>query len=121
MMKVWAMTVTPGSGHVFVTGKAGSGKTTFLKYLKDMSAKSVVITAPTGVAAVNAGGVTLHSLFMIPLGPLTPETPLKPNFNRNKKDTIRNMDILIIDEVSMVRPDVLDKVDQRLRELRKNY
>ena len=120
MMKVWAMTVTPGSGHVFVTGKAGSGKTTFLKYLKDMSAKSVVITAPTGVAAVNAGGVTLHSLFMIPLGPLTPETPLKPNFNRNKKDTIRNMDILIIDEVSMVRPDVLDKVDQRLRELRKN-
>ena len=120
MQKVWDLTLTPGGGHVFVTGKAGSGKTTFLKYLKDNSPKNLIIAAPTGVAAVNAGGVTLHSLFQFPLSPIPPGTELDDDLSKQKRALLRKMEILVIDEISMVRPDIMDAVDWRLRSIRKS-
>lgn len=107
--------VEKGDANIFVTGKAGSGKTTFLKYLIENTKKNCIVTAPTGVAAINAGGVTLHSLFCIPFGPITPYDRLNFKFNKWKKELIRQLDVLIIDEISMVRPDVLDTVDRTLR------
>lgn len=107
--------VEKGDANIFVTGKAGSGKTTFLKYLIENTKKNCIVTAPTGVAAINAGGVTLHSLFCIPFGPITPYDRLDFKFNKWKKELIRRLDVLIIDEISMVRPDVLDTVDRKLR------
>lgn len=114
MKKVLAL-VNKGDVNVFVTGKAGSGKTTFLKYLIANVKKKCVVTAPTGVAAINAGGVTLHSLFGIPFGPITPYDKLDYKFSPWKKVMLQNIDVLIIDEISMVRPDVLDTVDRKLR------
>lgn len=107
-------------GNMYITGKAGTGKTTLLKYLVENSRKNVIVTAPTGVAAVNAGGVTLHSLFMIPFGPLVPGAELEDNMPKPKRTTIRKMEILIIDEISMVRPDTLDFVNRRLKQIRKS-
>lgn len=107
--------VEKGDANIFVTGKAGSGKTAFLKYLIENTKKNCIVTAPTGVAAINAGGVTLHSLFCIPFGPITPYDRLNFKFNKWKKELIRQLDVLIIDEISMVRPDVLDTVDRTLR------
>lgn len=101
--------------NIFVTGKAGSGKTTFLKALIRHTRKNCVVTAPTGVAAINAGGVTLHSFFGIPFGPISPHDFLDMKFTRKKIDMIQRIELLIIDEVSMVRPDVLDTVDRRMR------
>ena len=108
--------------HLFLTGKAGTGKTTFLKNLKETSAKRMIITAPTGVAAINAGGVTLHSFFQLPLGPFIPggEAFIKNKerlfrFSREKKQIIQSLDLLVIDEISMVRADVLDAVDAVLK------
>ncbi len=113
--------------HIFLTGKAGTGKTTFLHQLKDNSDKRLVITAPTGVAAVNAGGVTLHSFFQLPFGPFIPGGQTHEvnrqrmfRFSREKKKTIKSLDLLVIDEISMVRADLLDSVDAVLREQRRS-
>ena len=113
--------------HIFLTGRAGTGKTTFLKHLKTATAKRMIVTAPTGVAAINAGGVTLHSFFQLPIGPFIPgnETAVHSRerlfrFSREKKQIIKSLDLLVIDEVSMVRPDVLDAVDFVLRHHRRS-
>jgi hypothetical protein len=115
---------------VYLTGKAGTGKTTFLKYIKGTTDKNTVILAPTGVAAINAGGVTIHSFFQIPFGPFVPnDSRLRTNatgsenketiystfkYNEDKRKIIRNLEVLIIDEVSMVRADMLDVIDKLL-------
>jgi PIF1-like helicase/HRDC domain len=106
--------------HLFLTGKAGTGKTTFLHTLKERLPKQMVVVAPTGVAAINAGGVTIHSFFQIPFGPLiNREAPQQRfRFSRNKIAMIRGMDLLVIDEISMVRADLLDAVDEVLRRYR---
>jgi RecA/RadA recombinase len=113
--------------HVFLTGKAGTGKTTFLKTLKANCHKQIMVTAPTGVAAVNAGGVTLHSFFQLPFGPCIPGQEHRQGdsrrffrFSREKKRLIKGLDLLVIDEISMVRADLLDAVDGVLRRLRRN-
>ncbi|MCO6496873.1 MAG: AAA family ATPase [Chitinophagaceae bacterium] len=118
---------TETNEHIFLTGKAGTGKTTFLKYLIKNSSKNIVVAAPTGVAAINAGGVTLHSLFQLPLHPFLPN-PVSRNellarlrYSKNRLDTIQKMDMLVIDEVSMVRGDVIDAIDEILRSVRKNH
>ena len=106
--------------HLFLTGKAGTGKTTFLRSLKDRLPKQLVVAAPTGVAAINAGGVTLHSFFQIPFGPLADRENEQQHFrfSRDKIAMIRGMDLLVIDEISMVRADLLDAVDGVLRRFR---
>lgn len=104
--------------HVFITGKAGTGKTTFLKYIVKHIEKKFVVSASTGIAAINAGGVTLHSLLHIPLGVIIPGSPIKNMLPRPKYMLVNELDALIIDEVSMIRPDVLDFVDKRLRQVR---
>ncbi len=107
--------------NVFLTGKAGTGKTTFLKQLRQLSPKRMVVAAPTGVAAINAGGVTLHSLFQLSFGPQIPGQYKPSNqFTRTKLDLIRSIDLLVIDEISMVRADLLDAVDGVLRRIRRN-
>lgn len=125
------------SKSVFLTGKAGTGKTTFLKYICDNTPKNLVVAAPTGVAAINAGGVTLHSLFQLPFGiylPLhhipeaystvqvTTRATLFKNLqlSKSKRDLLQELELLIIDEVSMVRCDMLDAVDVILKTVRKN-
>lgn len=109
--------------HVFLTGKAGTGKTTFLKKLKQSSSKRMVIVAPTGVAAINAGGVTIHSFFQLPFAPFVPGSTLQQNnyahrFGKEKINIIRSLDLLVIDEISMVRADLLDHIDSVLRRYR---
>ncbi|MBU4318139.1 MAG: HRDC domain-containing protein [Proteobacteria bacterium] len=113
--------------HLFLTGKAGTGKTTFLHNLKGHTAKRMMVTAPTGVAAINAGGVTLHSFFQLPFGPFFPGSENQEEnrqrmfrFSREKLRIIQCLDLLVIDEVSMVRADLLDAVDSVLRRLRRN-
>nr|VFK50135.1 MAG: UvrD-like helicase C-terminal domain-containing protein [Candidatus Kentron sp. TUN]VFK51155.1 MAG: UvrD-like helicase C-terminal domain-containing protein [Candidatus Kentron sp. TUN] len=110
--------------NLFLTGKAGTGKTTFLHALKNKTSKRMIVTAPTGVAAINAGGVTLHSFFQIPFGPFVPGSEAhKRNhyrFSKEKKRIINNLDLLVIDEISMVRADLLDGVDAALRRYRRN-
>ena len=106
---------------IFLTGKAGTGKTTFLQAIKKQSHKRLVITAPTGVAAINAGGVTLHSFFQMPFGPFIPGSEAHTSqhrFSKEKKNIIKSLDLLIIDEISMVRADLLDGVDSVLRRYR---
>jgi hypothetical protein len=111
--------------NLFLTGKAGTGKTTFLHTLKTRSPKRMIVVAPTGVAAINAGGVTIHSFFQLPFGPLVPDLEGdgdRPGshyrFSRQKIDIIRSLDLLVIDEVSMVRADLLDGIDAVLRRFR---
>ena len=117
--------------HIFLTGKAGTGKTTFLKSLPAKTHKRMVVVAPTGVAAINAGGQTIHSFFQLPFGPQLPdganlaterrmETPSLQfqRITRTKLKIMRTLDLLIIDEISMVRADVLDAVDAVLRRAR---
>ena len=110
--------------NVFLTGRAGTGKTTFLKYVMEHTGKRVIVTAPTGVAAINAGGMTLHSFFQLSLGPLVPEAIRESDythrFNKNKISIIKTLDLLVIDEISMVRADVLDAVDLVLRRFRRH-
>lgn len=119
--------VTETSENIFLTGKAGTGKTTFLKYLKDNCTKNVVVAAPTGVAAINAGGVTLHSLFQLPFHPFLPtrnqkeELLSKIRYNKQRQQLLRKMELLVIDEISMVRCDVMDAVDTILKSIRRNY
>lgn len=105
---------------IYITGKAGTGKTTFLKYIVNNIQKKFIITASTGIAAINAGGVTLHSLLSIPFGVLNPNETIKTGFDENKKAILNAIDVLIIDEISMVRPDVIDYVDRKLRIYRDN-
>lgn len=109
--------------NLFLTGKAGTGKTTFLRRLKEESSKRIVVVAPTGIAAINAEGVTIHSFFQLSFAPFIPEYRLKEQQYRFSKDKIRiiqSIDTLIIDEISMVRADLLDAVDSVLRRFRKN-
>ena len=103
--------------NIFLTGKAGTGKTTFLQQLKKESPKRMAVVAPTGVAAINAGGVTIHSFFNLPFGPYIPDNSngLKRSFNKDKINLIRSLDLLVIDEISMVRADTLDNIDEILR------
>ena len=108
---------------VFLTGKAGTGKTTFLKKVVEESRKRVVVVAPTGIAAINAGGVTIHSFFQLPLHPFIPGAKLESKFafSKEKRSIIKTMDVLVIDEVSMVRSDLLDAVDSVLRRFRNRF
>ena len=112
--------------NVFLTGKAGTGKTTFLKRLKTLSPKRMIVLAPTGVAAINAGGQTIHSFFQLPFGPFLPGYAQaeggsnKYKFSKRKIDIIRTLDLLVIDEISMVRADLLDAIDDVLRRYRSN-
>ena len=115
---------------VFLTGKAGTGKTTFLKHIVAGCSKRLAVVAPTGVAAVNAGGVTIHSFFQLPLCPYLPDVKelvteyQMPEKNRSlRKDRVkilRTLELLIIDEISMVRADILDAIDATLKRYRKN-
>ena len=118
-----ARRIIEGTGtSLFLTGKAGTGKTTFLRNLRSSSRKRIVVCAPTGIAAINAGGVTLHSFFQLDFGPFVPGmnngTRRKFSYSKEKLRIIRGMDLLVIDEVSMVRADLLDAVDDVLRRLR---
>ncbi len=114
--------------HLFLTGKAGTGKTTFLKHLKRTSPKRMVVLAPTGIAAINAEGMTIHSFFQLPFAPHIPNTVFNAGkqayryrFNKEKIRIIRSMDLLVIDEISMVRADLLDAVDSVLRRFRSSH
>lgn len=121
------------SKNIFLTGRAGTGKTTFLKYIKENCPKQMVVVAPTGVAAINAGGVTIHSFFQLPFGPFIPEAKgfkqseevtnkhtllSRLRLNSERRKIIRELELLIIDEISMVRCDVLDAIDLVLRHVR---
>lgn len=106
--------------NLFITGKAGTGKTTFLHQIKKESLKRMIIVAPTGVAAINAKGVTIHSFFQMPFGPILPNqiantSNQQRKFSKTKIDIIKSLDLVIIDEISMVRADLLDGIDQVLR------
>ncbi|HTF19435.1 MAG TPA: helix-turn-helix domain-containing protein [Chryseolinea sp.] len=125
--------------HIYLTGKAGTGKTTFLRSLPGQTYKQHIIVAPTGIAALNAGGTTVHSQFLLPFGMFIPDRNYAepPTENANwytesvlarrhplnsiRKQVLRSIDLLIIDEVSMLRADLLDAIDYRLRSARNNY
>lgn len=105
---------------IFLTGKAGTGKTTFLRTVKAHSSKQMIVVAPTGVAAINAQGVTIHSFFQLPFSPYVPGMTFKDryDFSKEKRRILKTLDMLVIDEVSMVRADLLDAVDFVLRRYR---
>ena len=108
---------------IFLTGKAGTGKTTFLKTVVEQSKKRSIVVAPTGVAAINAGGMTIHSFFQLPFTPYVPNARIqsKFDFGKEKRRIIASLDLLIIDEISMVRSDLLDAIDSVLRRYRDHY
>lgn len=121
-LKAWEL-LQYTNQSVFLTGKAGTGKSTFLRYITAHTKKKYVVLAPTGIAAVNVGGVTLHSFFRIPFKPITPDDP---DFARDRIKSrmkypghlvklIQNLDLIIIDEISMVRADIIDFIDKLLR------
>lgn len=118
------------SQSVFLTGKAGTGKSTFIKYICETTKKKHVVLAPTGIAAINAGGVTIHSFFHLPFHPLVPDdnrfsTPgrLKEflKFNKEHVKLVKSLELIIIDEISMVRADIIDFIDKLLRVYSGNY
>jgi hypothetical protein len=134
MFRLAAELVNQTSRDIFLTGKAGTGKTTFLKYIRDNCPKQMAIVAPTGVAAINAGGVTIHSFFQLPFSPFVPGpagfSESNETVNRNslisrlrftteKRKILQQLELLVIDEISMVRCDVLDAIDTVLRHIRK--
>jgi uncharacterized protein YpbB len=125
--------VNESNRNIFLTGKAGTGKTTFLKYIRENCVKQIAVTAPTGVAAINAGGATIHSFFQLPLSPFIPEAKgfMQNNdvinkhsllgrmrLNNEKRKILRQLELLIIDEISMVRCDILDEIDTVLKHFR---
>jgi len=103
--------------HVFVTGRAGTGKSTLLQEFVERTSKSLVIAAPTGVAALTVGGQTIHSLFRLPIGLVTDHTKFYP-LSDDARVLLRKIDTVVIDEISMVRCDLLDGLDRRLRATR---
>jgi len=121
--------------HIFLTGKAGTGKTTFLKHIQENTHKKTVVVAPTGIAAINAGGVTIHSFFQLPFGSFIPEKNPQSNIHQRfstpttlfknthingvKRKIMQELELLIIDEVSMCRADILDEIDLVLRFVRR--
>jgi PIF1-like helicase/Helix-turn-helix domain/HRDC domain/Helicase len=127
--------VNQSSRNIFLTGKAGTGKTTFLKYIRQSCPKQLAVIAPTGVAAINAGGTTIHSFFQLPFSPFLPEAKgfsksndetVNPNsltsrlrFTKEKIKVLQQLELLIIDEISMVRCDIPDAIDTVLRHVRK--
>lgn len=117
----WDIIETTGS-NLFLTGKAGTGKTTFLRHLKRNTSKRCVVLAPTGIAAINAEGMTMHSFFQLPFSPHVPDTPFQQSgshkFSKQKVKILRSLDLIVIDEISMVRADLLDAVDSVLRHYR---
>jgi hypothetical protein len=108
--------------NIFLTGKAGTGKTTFLQFLKRDSLKRMAVVAPTGVAAINAGGMTIHSFFQLPFGLFLPshqrDLSRQRRFTKDKIHILQSLDLLVIDEISMVRADMLDAIDDVLRRFR---
>ncbi len=136
MFQLAIQLVNQSNRNIFLTGKAGTGKTTFLKYIRENCPKQMAVVAPTGVAAINAGGVTIHSFFQLPLAPFIPETTgtgfsepgqeifnkhnllSRLRFNADKKKVLQQLEILVIDEISMVRCDTLDAIDTVLRHIR---
>ena len=120
----WNIIETTGTS-LFLTGRAGTGKTTFLRNLKEHTSKCAVVVAPTGIAALNAGGVTMHSFFQLPFAPYVPGAKFgtqgsQVRMSKEKKRVICAIDLLVIDEISMVRADVLDSVDYVLRRCRRD-
>jgi len=127
------------NSHIFLTGKAGTGKTTFLRNLSKLTHKSHIVVAPTGIAALNAEGVTIHSQFLIPPATFLPDRSLADDFSENgkfinqntlarkhplnsvRKQVLRSIDLLVIDEVSMLRADLLDAIDYRMKAVKGNY
>ncbi|MPT35294.1 MAG: helicase, partial [Flavobacterium sp.] len=123
---------------VFLTGKAGTGKTTLLREIITTTHKNTVVVAPTGIAALNAGGVTIHSMFQLPFAAFLPDANTDPYISENsrfenrntlsrhfkmngaKRAVIQNMELLVIDEVSMLRVDIMDAMDFMLRKVRRN-
>ncbi len=120
--------------HIFLTGRAGTGKTTFLRYIRENCFKKIAVVAPTGVAAINAGGTTIHSFFQLPFGPYLPTGSSSVNeaqvtnehtlfrnvkLNSSKRELLQELDLLVIDEVSMMRADTLDAIDTLLRHFRR--
>ncbi|MFC2266076.1 MAG: ATP-dependent RecD-like DNA helicase, partial [Prevotella conceptionensis] len=121
MNLAWQFVKNTGAS-IFLTGKAGTGKTTFLRTLKDKLPKRMVVVAPTGIAAINANGVTIHSFFQLPFAPYVPNSTFKAEgifrVSKEKQRILRTLDLLVIDEISMVRADLLDSVDMVLRRYR---
>ncbi|MEZ5071286.1 MAG: AAA family ATPase [Bacteroidales bacterium] len=138
-LEMAARFINQTASHVFLTGKAGTGKTTFLRNLGESTHKTFLIVAPTGIAALNAGGVTIHSQFLLPFGSFLPEPTSGdslpghlPFFTRQsltrvhtlnsmRKKVLRATELLIIDEVSMLRADILDAIDFRMRSARGDF
>lgn len=137
-LQLAAQFVNSTASHIFLTGKAGTGKTTFLHNLAKATHKNYVVVAPTGIAALNAKGVTIHSQFLLPFGSYLPESTrfetapqgnfygrkeltIRHSLNADRKKVLRNIDLLIIDEVSMLRADILDAIDFRLKSVKGNY
>lgn len=136
MFQLAIQLVNQSNRNIFLTGKAGTGKTTFLKYIREHCHKQMAVVAPTGVAAINAGGVTIHSFFQLPLAPFIPEARgtgfqnggqeisnkhsliSRLRFNGDKKKVLQQLELLVIDEISMVRCDMLDAIDTVLRHVR---
>jgi len=134
MFQLAIQLVNQSSRNIFLTGKAGTGKTTFLKYIRENCPKQIAVVAPTGVAAINAGGVTIHSFFQLPLSPFIPEARgfsghneevinrhsliSRLRINNEKKKMFQQLELLVIDEISMVRCDTLDAIDTVLRHIR---
>lgn len=134
-----AQFVNTTSTPIFLTGKAGTGKTTFLRELSLRTYKRFVVVAPTGIAALNAGGVTIHSQFLLPFGSFLPVREPEGNYtdrygfisqltlarkhplNQLRRDVLKSIDLLVIDEVSMLRADVLDAIDYRMRSVRRKF
>ena len=138
-LELAARFINSTNSHLFLTGKAGTGKTTFLKKLAVETHKSHIVVAPTGIAALNAKGVTIHSQFLFPFGSFIPENEASGKFteapgfytkhtltrvhtlNSARKKVLRATELLIIDEVSMLRADILDAIDFRMRRAKGNY
>jgi hypothetical protein len=133
MFQLATSLVNESNRNIFLTGKAGTGKTTFLKYIRENCVKQIAVTAPTGVAAINAGGATIHSFFQLPLSPFIPEARGftqnnevvnkhsllgRMRLNSEKRKILQQLELLIIDEISMVRCDILDAIDTVLKHFR---